>query len=152
MSEIKALEDMRKELRVCGCDPDECIGCSVPGKVREHADRIEAEIAERFVELPVGDDGEALEIGDELDCLGNRVLLNSLSWNGKDWYATETVLSSGWYEACNCHHVKPRTLEGVLRDVWKEALDYAKSDMWRNPDEVFAERAAEIRELLGVGE
>ena len=44
---------------------------------------------------------------------------------------------------------KPRTLEDVLRDVWKEALDYAKSDIWRNPDEVFAERADEIRDLLG---
>lgn len=47
------------------------------------------------------------------------------------------------------HHVKPRTLEDVLRDVWKEAIDYAQSDIWRNPDEVFVERADEIRELLG---
>ena len=55
------------------------------------------------------------------------------------------------WDADSCRHVKPRTIEDVLRDVWKEALDYAKSDMWRNPDEVFVERADEIRELLGVG-
>ena len=147
MSEIKALEDMRKELRVCGCDPDECVGCSVPGKVREHADRIEAEIAERFVELPVGDDGEILEIGDELECLGNRVLLNSLSWNGKDWYATETVLSSWWYEACNCRHVKQRTLEDVLKEVMAETRMAVNPNYW-----IVDKYADEIRELLGVSE
>jgi nuclear transport factor 2 (NTF2) superfamily protein len=54
-----------------------------------------------------------------------------------------------FHVASFCRHVKPRTVEDVLRDVWKEALDYAKSDMWRNPDEVFVERADEIRELLG---
>ena len=149
MSEIKALEDMRKELRVCGCDPDECVGCSVPGKVREHADRIEAEIAERFVELPVDADGVTIHVG---DVVVSRDWCEPRKVTG---FAVLCRTSDGgcvWNEPCELEHYKPRTLEGVLRDVWKEALDYAKSDMWRNPDEVFAERAAEIRELLGVSE
>ena len=114
----------------------------------EIADEIEAEIAERFIELPVGDDGEALEIGDELECLGNRVLLNSLSWNGKDWYATETVFSSGWYEACNCRHVK--SLEDVLRECAEAYASGADVELG-STDAMFSKYADKIRNLLGGG-
>lgn len=112
-------------------------------------DRLESEIAERFIESPVGDDGEALEIGDELECLGKRVLLNSLIWDGKDRFATETVVSSAWYEACNCRHVK--SLEDVLRECAEAYASGADVELG-STGAMFSKYADEIRDLLGVDE
>jgi len=139
MSEIKALDELRG-LR------DEAASKMVDNpkwvckRAEEIADRIEAEIAERFMELPVDAEGVPIHVGDELE--GGFAV---------DYVAPHWVLSvgRGAKHDGSCHHVKPRTIEDVLRDVWREAIDYAKSDMWRNPDEVFAERADEIREFFG---
>lgn len=147
MSEIKALEELRKLGEKV---KDSCYTGVHWGAVLTHADAIEMEIAKRFVELPVGDDGEALEIGDELECLGKKVLLNSLVWNGKDWFATETVLSSGWYQACICRHVKPRTLEDVLRECAEAYASGADVELG-STDAMFSKYADEIRGLLGGG-
>lgn len=127
------------------------------------AEEIEAEIAERYMELPVDADGEPIHMGDTVE---GELVFDDVTAKGTvttyhihdndepdtvyikvdcgngTWTIKELIIK-------RCHHIKPRTLEDVLRDVWQEALDYAKSDMWRNPDEVFAERADEIRELLG---
>ena len=111
-------------------------------------------LAERYIKLPTDKNGNVIHIGDMVkhadgdvyevlgvDNDGTRqgVFINT----GDGRYPIDSWCASGM------ELYKPRTLEDVLRDVWKEALDYAKSDMWRNPDEVFAERADEIRELLG---
>ena len=121
------------------------------------ADEIEAEIAERFMELPCDADGAPIRVGDKLFFDKNDPGICT----GYDWLKINDdgkwmiVVRSDWHDGgCrflahdSAHHVQ-RTLEDVLRDVWKEALDYAKSDMWRNPDEVFAERADEIRAMFG---
>ena len=118
------------------------------------ADEIEAEIAERFMELPVDADGVRVEIGDRLHEHENgyEFTVDGLKiWgNDREWWAyQENGIQAPVYR---CTNIKSRTIEDVLRDVWKEAIDYAKSDMWRNPDEAFAERADEIRELMGVDE
>ena len=121
------------------------------------ADEIEAEIERDYMRLPVDADGVPIHISDVLECdangykgtftvfaIGNNTVVGN---HDIEWIRDN---SSKWFHVASfCCHVKPRTLEDVLRDVWNEALDYAKSDMWRNPDEVFAERADEIRELLG---
>ena len=117
-------------------------------------DEIEAEIERDYMRLPVDANNEPIHVGDsmawgsdELEVLavGNETFCFEYKTerNGESFFEYNVVCSCGYT------HFKPRTLEDVLRDVWKEALDYAKSDMWRNPDEVFAERADEIRELLG---
>lgn len=119
----------------------------------EIADEIEAEIAERYIELPVDVNGERWSVTDKqfIDEMGNiRELLGiEYDTNEQCWglrYLESRYLDT--FSPYGCRHVKPRTLEDVLRDVWKEAIDYAKSDIWRSPDEVFAERADEIRGLL----
>lgn len=145
MSEIKALDELRKLGEKVKNSCFTCVNCDV---VIELADAIEAEIAERFVELPVGDDGEALEIGDELECLGKKVLLNSLIWDGKDWFATEIVISSMWHEACNCRHVK--SLEDVLRECAEAYASGADVELG-STDAMFSKYADEIRGLLGGG-
>ena len=112
--------------------------------VLELADEIEAEIAERYMKRPVDADGVPWHIGEEVD--GCEIVAMA---GYQLYYYDDDSKTIEWCIAKNRRHVKPRTLEDVLRDVWKEALDYAKSDMWRNPEEVFVERADEIRELLG---
>lgn len=111
------------------------------------AKSIEKEIAELYMLLPVDADGVPIHIGDICEMSDDRFEVRQLKTDGDYWWVFDRL--GDFYIAELCRHVKPRTLEDVLRDVWQEALDYAKSDMWRNPDEVFAERADEIRELLG---
>ena len=124
--------------------------------VCNYLSEIEAEIADNYMRLPVDADGVPIHISDVLECdangykgtftvfaIGNNTVVGN---HDIEWIRDNP---SKWFHVASfCCHVKPRTLEDVLRDVWNEALDYAKSDMWRNPDEVFAERADEIRELL----
>jgi hypothetical protein len=121
------------------------------------ADEIEVEIERDYMKLPADADGVPIHVGDRLECyangyegtftvfaIGNDTVVGN---HDIEWIMDNP---SKWFHVASfCRHVKPRTLEDVLRDVWKEALDYAKNDMWRNPEEVFAERADEIRELLG---
>lgn len=156
MNEIKALEKLRDELKVCGCDPDNCICCEVPRKVEKLADEIKAEIAERFAALPVDREGEPWRIGDKFpfaDAGGKKhVCTVSGVGIGEVFFYYDEHSGSSKHRHLRAdklaHEKPPRTLEDVLRDVWKEALNYAKSDMWRNPDEVFAERADEIRAMF----
>lgn len=111
----------------------------------EAYDGLERDVEERYLELPVDADGVPWHIGDVIEGHGE---LRCMSINCNGWtFASSTAIDPSIHR-----HVKPRTIEDVLRDVWKEALDYAKSDMWRSPDEVFAERAADIRELAERGE
>lgn len=118
-------------------------------KLIELADEIEAEIERDYMRLPVDADGVPIKHGDTIACAGlsiGPIDVISIGVEG-DWLVGHD--GNTWELTGDEVHVTPRTLEDVLCDVWKEALDYAKSDMWRNPDEVFAERATEIRELLG---
>lgn len=125
-------------------------------RARKIADAIQSEIDERYMALPLDADGVPIHVGDliEYRCIEGTYRLHAQGvyvyregrCKGKKCVMNERL--GIWFPEL-CYHVKPRTLEDVLRDVWKEALDYAKSDIWRNPDEVFAERADEIRELMG---
>ena len=126
-------------------------------------DAIQAEVDERYISLPVAADGLPIRVDDVLEydygdgnCGRNTVeaLIYTDRWDFEflgECGDTRNVYSMSDFFECNIH-VKPRTVEDVLRDVWKEALDYAKNDIWRNPDEVFAERADELRELMGGAE
>jgi hypothetical protein len=163
MAAINALATLRKLVKGVG-EPDE-LGISAlyftPSEKELFvglADKIQAEVDERFMELPTAADGIPIRPKEELwnKDTGEHV-------EAEHVYAVSSTRVYIWEEGPNkAHgifgsypdyyvHAKPRTVEDVLRDVWKEALDYAKSDIWRNPDEVFAERADEIRKLMGKG-
>lgn len=100
---------------------------------------IEAEIAERYMALPLDADGVPIRVGDEINSLGCGVLVNSIIWDGKNWYASETVLSGDWLPVKYSDHAKPRTLEDVLQCAGVSVA--AIEDV-----------AAEIRELMEVCE
>ena len=105
------------------------------------ADAIEREVSERYVALPLDAVGVPWHIGDYVDKCGEveEMVLTASGWRFEGIPAIEPA----------CHiHGSSRTVEDVLRDVWEEAIDYAKSVKWRAPDEVFAERADELREIM----
>lgn len=147
---MESIGKLRDLLKGCGCS-DKCYSCGINfhGNI---ADEIEAEIAEKYMELPVDADGVPIRVGDvmthKLGTGERKDIVEAVYENGFLSYRSDGY----WHHMAGDTfiHVKPRTIEEVLRDVWKEALDYAKGGIWRNPDEVFVERAAEIRKLMGV--
>lgn len=160
MSKIKSLERLREVLADCVIKDTFAGQRDTYWITKDTADKlideIEDEIEEHYTLLPLDADGVPIRVRDELEChangydgaftvfaIGNGVVVGD---HDIEWIARNP---NNWFHVASfCTHAKPRTLEDVLRDVWKEALDYAKSDMWRSPDEVFSERAAEIRELM----
>ena len=160
---MESIEKMRKELDVCGCDPDECLCCEVPRKVRDGLDEIEREIAERYMELPMDADGVPIHVGDELmtseygkrfTCTGYSYQTEgyekphwSIAYQYDDYDGTTEFVSLR-----SCRHVKPDPVKELLEEfaekipfVWdgdkpKEAWPY---------DSLMDEYAARIREAVG---
>lgn len=167
MSEIKALEELREKLErdtsKAKLYPTAPIkhafaeGVTIEG-YRALADAIEAEIAERFMELPVDADGVPIKPGDimqfrddapvRVDSIGNsKCYVGDFGWFGGNggFYGKGTL-------KC-CRHVKPRTLEDVLNDCADEisekrgiAPELNRDTPTRN--EIVDKYADEIRELL----
>lgn len=115
------------------------------------ADRIDAALAERYVELPKDADGEPIHIGDVMESGDGDVFtvssvdygLHPSSGRGKFWMLWNE--DADFYEcAYECRHHKQPTVEDVLRDMCLEidrrcergSIDY---------DELFAEYAAKLR-------
>lgn len=157
MGEIEAIKSLRK---LASDFMSDVYKRDEADYVRKLADEIEAEIESQYMKLPVDADGVPIHVGDmvngwgtlQMHGCGNQPVHgmyltacfagNNFEWRIDNDYGFEV-------EPKDLHHVKPRALEDVLRDVWNEAVDYAKSDRWRDPEVVFVERADEIRELLG---
>lgn len=117
MSGIKALEKLHNMYQLgCGCDYETCGQCSVPRKVEKIADEVEAEITERYMELPVDADGVPIHVGDTLqlgDTGGEVVALTYCPSDGKfpwEWKCD----TGGWHKTAFARHAKPQTLEEVL--------------------------------------
>lgn len=171
MSEIKALEELREKLErdtsKAKLYPTAPIkhafaeGATIEGH-RALADAIEAEIAERFMELPVDADGVPIRVGDELEChtngydgtftvfaIGNNVAVGN---HDIEWIRRNP---SKWFHIASfCTHVKPRTLESILCDALADVSRMNDGNVRTfKPDAPYvAELAAEIRECLGVSE
>lgn len=108
------------------------------------ADEIEAEIAEKYMELPKDADGVSIHIGDrvlEIDG-ADPDEVTALFLRGYEWQV------EGAYICCDadkCKHDKPRTLEDIL-------LGLLASNPWDGWNDIIEKSAAEIRELLEVSE
>lgn len=154
MSEIKALEELREQLDVCkmhGRRP-------TIAYMTDIANEIEAEIAERFMELPVDADsvpihmgetvyGKYLEGNPEFTVRGFSFDLEYRQWNVQ-------VGDAAWTSANLLSHVKPRTLEDVLNDRINDVLSVMTSGIGialeTALNDSFGEECAdEIRELMG---
>jgi len=117
--------------------------------VHDLADAIEAEIAERFMELPVDVDGVPIHVGDWLRHCDLTVQCAAVS--PERVYYWDEAVNGHWVLGVKCRHVKPRTLEDVL-DEFTSAYDQIggeDDEHWKYL-EISKRYADEIRELLGV--
>lgn len=142
MSEIKALEKLRKYTL---CDKGERYTAYIGAD--KIADEIQAEVDNRFMELPVDADGVPIYVGDEIQYVNDQggtgakvkvcAIANSYAFydNGKHIHA---------YSSDSTRHAKPDPLNELLCDMIHE---YGCTDALT---ETVAEKYAErIRELMG---
>ena len=155
---LKALDELRKRVTKFGL-----IGSH---DLLMFANAIEAEIAERYMELPVDADGVPVHVGDTLECHAN-------GYDGVfDAFAVGDGCVIGNHPECElfnnpfkeihvaryCHHAKPRTLEDVLRE-YAFKMNNAYNDPTIGGEDradvlsmITDDYAAELRELMGGGE
>lgn len=99
-----------------------CYGDNYGEAIRSMIDAIEAEIAERFIELPVDADGDPIRPGDliEFGGKGECLSVTHVGWTERKDPTIAYRRPNGTIDcSCigtECRHVKPRTLEDVLRD------------------------------------
>ena len=154
MSEIKTLDGLRDW--VSHIDENPHLGeLTDTGKfgLRNIADAIQAEVDERFMELPVDADGVPIHVGDLVALnYGEPFKVGGIRDAGNQWHIFRYELNR-WWSPLDLHHVKPRTLEDVLNDCADEisekrgiAPELNRDTPTRN--EIVDKYAAEIRELL----
>ena len=107
------------------------------------ADAIEAEIAERYMLLPVDADGVPIHVGDKVvnQLVDNQKLRVVAISNDDAYYYRAATLT--YDRATNLKHVKPDLLKELLEEFANELCDFHVSD------ETFNHYAERIRELLG---
>ena len=109
-------------------------------------DEIESEIAERYMELPLDADGEVIRVGDTLssDVYDNDFEVRGwlLGKSNDRWYVLTSL--DNMIAVDTCRHVKPRTIEDVLRELLRDTAHYFPSDC----EDDIARAADEIRGLL----
>ena len=150
---MKTIDTLHEWCNFLGDDP--CDGCAK--QLHLMASEIEAEIAERYMELPVDADGVPIRPDDLMACT---------AFDTNDFDGKEHVMAVGngfWVDKDGCthipsetHHVKPRTLEDVLEDyVVEYQTRHARSEFGAehfdhvDVHEMVKRCADEIRELLG---
>ena len=96
-------------------------------RLNESLDEIEQEIAERYIELPVDAEGVPIRVGDVVEfgeyrnkgivkAVNERMVIAMFIDDTCTNYAKHGLL----WDADSCRHVKPRTLEDVLREFADE--------------------------------
>ena len=144
---MESIEKLRK------MDDDELIafGNGQYGKDYRHghiADEIEAEIAEKYMLLPVDADGVPIKPRDNVDTgMGDKGPVGHLEyWYPNSWVAVIEYKPGQFtrYDPLAIRHVKPRTVEDVLHDMLYEAAD-ACADGNTKIEDCIAKYAAELR-------
>lgn len=130
-------------IHVYGSEPNDPNAVNWGEQWRKIADEIEAEIAERYIELPCDADGVPIRIGDTVremdDCVPMKVM--SLTF-----YEDCVDVNACGMNPKLLFHVKPRTIEDVLADFASKQHGITKEEN----DALIAECAEEIRELMEV--
>lgn len=110
---------------------------------------IEAEIAERYMELPADADGVPWHIGDMTE---NGNVVNGITFDRHGAHFTSTLND---IDPSIHTHFKPRTVEDVLRDYWREAcelpVDMSDESTAEAIDKLVVKYRAEICELRLMG-
>ena len=140
---MKSTDKLRKELKNLYFPLND----NTSLKLISLVDEIEAEIAKRFMELPVDADGVPIRVGETVygkHIRGNpEYIVSGFEFDTKhDQWNIKTGAASSASQGL-LSHVKPRTLEDVLEDL---VIEHDETDGDRG---IITKYAAEIRELLG---
>ena len=131
MSEIKELDRLRKLSK-------EVVDMRWGVEFDRAVDALEAEIAERYMQLPEDVDGVPIHVGDRLELGSTHGFVISLTYSPENELPWEWQADNGdWYNTKFARHFEPRTLEDVLCDLFERKMSVTD-----------AER--EIHDLLGV--
>ena len=130
------------------------------------ADAIEAEIAERYIELPVDADGVPIRIGDKLypkygdpfTCFGYRYVMQ-VGYVDPHWevfFKHGKTGTTAYLSAHSCRHANPRTIEDVLaefveryNEVDNDPSHYSVEQRIAADNGTIEKYADELRELMG---
>lgn len=121
--------------------------CHAIDGLSDENDELRAEIAERYMELPVDADGVPIHVGDELETAhGGKVIVEYVGECEVRVYRDGEHYRIFQDEyAYTCRHVKPRTIEDILTLF----LTAVGDDDPHYYDEQIAEYADEIRAMFG---
>lgn len=109
-------------------------------RLNESLDKIEQEIAERYIELPVDADGVPIRLGDTVREVDDRVPMEVMSLT---FYEDCVDVNACGMNPNLLRHVKYLTIEDAISDAIR---DYATTDMSR--EEIAAKYAEEIRGMM----
>lgn len=146
---IESIGKLRDSIAAYAAECDE-------GWLLSLVDEIEREIAEKFMELPVDADGVPIRVGDVLQygdyssgivkalngCMVIAMHVDDDNLN----YAKYGML----WDAEGCRHVKPRTIEDVLREFAEKAVCGNQYGSLYADEEEIAKYADELRVMMGV--
>lgn len=125
---------------------------SIGDRIRELLDEIEAEISDRYMELPLDADGVPIHPGDTVYAVDG-------GWCIKDmplFLASNRLWAIGGRRPDELTHAKPRTIEDVLDDYRRELVETwactLDDEMTDAEDEITARYADELHDLMGVEE
>lgn len=148
---MESIEKLREKIRLDVNNP----WSDLKGDLLAMCDKIEAEIDERYMELPVGKDGKPLRFGETVYGEDGKAWVvrsykpapYSVRVSAADNEMGKRRVKAGWMT-----HIKPRTVEDVLEsfiedyDHWDEFAHFGRGES-RNA--LFAKYAAEIRKVVG---
>lgn len=135
---LKALDELRE---LIGQSRNEYIQGNVSYNVgfNDIADRIEAELSERYMKLPVDADGVPIHVGDTLEHVPGGWAFTADMLEIDRWGNHARMNGQSRIPCECCRHVKPRTIEDVLLDAGVSRA-------------CVEDVAAELRELMGGAE
>lgn len=133
---MESIEKLRDKIRLDVNNP----WSDLKGDLLAMVDKIEVELAERYMELPLDADGVPIHVGDEMQYHGGKpfTVCAVAPCVIHIWAAAKLGERATTYDhrPDRCTHYKPRTIEDVLQSA---GVSVAAID----------DVAAEIRELMG---
>lgn len=120
MSEIKALEKLREKIRLDVNNP----WSDLKGDLLAMCDKLEREIAEKYMELPEDGDGKPTRVGDHMEREGELFTVCAIAPARVHYWVWDKngKCSTVDCDPMECSHYKPRTLEDVLRECVMQSM------------------------------
>ena len=110
-----------------------------------HVDRIECEISEKYMELPVDADGVPIHVGDVIEQCGSEPceVIGLTETQGCWVKGTHYAINANY-----AHHVKPDPVKELLGEFFRESRNFNLKDAPGTADRAIEEYAARIREAV----